>query len=87
VLTSGLVITLSKDPFLAEMALAELRRESSIFLGNLQGRQCALVIESAGPDAAHDRHNWVSERLGVESTEVVFVDWQSDDAEVTHVSA
>ncbi|MCE9533212.1 MAG: hypothetical protein K8T89_19110 [Planctomycetes bacterium] len=85
--TSGLVVTLGDDPILAKGALAELAAAGPFELGESFGPCVAVVMDVADPKSAHDWHDWAASLPGVENVEVVFVQWDESDAEVTHAVA
>ncbi|MFO0797031.1 MAG: hypothetical protein U0804_06105 [Gemmataceae bacterium] len=84
--TSGLVITLADEPALAAAALRELAA-GPFLLGESRDRHQAAVLETTGPKAAHDWHDWATALPGVTGVEVVFVHWDETVEEVAHAGA
>lgn len=80
--TSGLVIQLADDPSAAD---ARRSLEAGPFtLGEARGACQAAVLETSGPNAAHDWHDWAAALPGVLGVEVVFVHWDGAEQEVSH---
>lgn len=80
--TSGLVITFADG---APGAAARRDLATGPFtLGESRGGQQAAVLETTGPKAAHDWHDWAAGRPGVVGVEVVFVHWDGAEQEETH---
>ncbi|MEE9295190.1 MAG: hypothetical protein V3W34_09565 [Phycisphaerae bacterium] len=70
---SGLVLTLSDTPNLAETALAMLRRDRRITLGERRGPCQPVVLDT--PHGEEDRRLWerLHEQEGILKVDVVFV--------------
>lgn len=85
--TTGLVLTLSDDPALANAALAELAAAGPFTVGEACGPCRPAVLEAADPRAARDWHEWAAALAGVEAVEVVFVHWdEAAEPEATDVT-
>lgn len=85
--TTGLVLMLAADPALANAALRQLAAAGPFTVGEPLGDCRSAVLETADPKAAHDWHDWAAALSGVVGLEVVFVHWDDNDAEGSHVSA
>ena len=80
--TSGLVITFADD-LLAVAARRDLAT-GPFTLGEARGGCQAAVLETTGPKAAHDWHDWAAALPGVVGVEVVFVHWDGVVQEVIY---
>ncbi len=84
--TSGLVLTFAADPSLSAAARRDLAG-GPFTLGEARDRCQPAVLETTGPGAAHDWHDWAAALPGVEGVEVVFVHWDESEQEVSHAGA
>ena len=80
-MTSGLVVTLDSH---RPDAVAAIRSQPHITIGEHNGRLLSLAIEAGSPFETEQVHDWLAGLPGVENVEVVFV--HRDDAEDVHVS-
>ncbi|MDQ8202412.1 hypothetical protein [Pelagicoccus sp. SDUM812003] len=76
---SSLVVTLSRDPDLARLALDRIRDKRGLTLGELEGQYLPLVIEDAD---ARPIHRWLEALPGVENVDVVFCAFDSESAHI-----
>ncbi|MBM3840496.1 MAG: hypothetical protein FJ398_21540 [Verrucomicrobia bacterium] len=83
-ITSGLVITLSSDPALADQAVAEMRTRPELTAGERHVRWLPLAMEAR--DDAHSRelHDWLRTLPGVEFVDVVSVNFNDEDPSPAH---
>lgn len=83
--TSGLIIQFADEPsaVIARSGLAA----GPFTLGEVQGGCQAAVLETTGPKAAHDWHEWAAALPGVVGVEVVFVHWDESEEEVSRDGA
>ncbi len=70
---SGLVITLSDTPALAETALATLRRDRRIEFGKRLGQCQPVVVDTADNDEDGRLWKQLNEQQGILKVDVVFV--------------
>lgn len=82
--TSGLVITLSDDPPQLKSAIREIAAAGPFTVGESYGLCLSAVLETIDADDAHQWHEWAAALPGVETVEVVFIDWQPAESEALH---
>ncbi len=70
---SGIALTLHDDPVLVRQALADLRADARVTLGDGHGRWLPVVVDSDDPRAARDLHQWIESLPGVIYADVVYV--------------
>jgi hypothetical protein len=80
-ITSGLVLTLTANPDLAQQARASLAARRELTLGQAAHRWLPAVAEAEDVPASRDLHDWLQTVPGVEFVDVVHVNF--DDAEPT----
>ena len=70
---SGLILTL-QDPTGVERLVQELLgQQSCLEVGVLQGNHLPAVLETTTPHESRQVHEWLLERPGIVSVDVVFV--------------
>jgi hypothetical protein len=77
-ITSGLVLTLSSEPALAETAEASLRTRPELTLGQRNERWLPIAVEALDTRTSRDLHDWLSALPGVEFVDVVHVNFDSE---------
>ncbi len=70
---SGLVLTLSDTPEVAERALAMLRRDRRIELGERRGPRQPVVLDTVDGEEDRQLWEWLHEHEGILKVDVVFV--------------
>lgn len=78
-ITSGLVLTLSRDGALTSDAIATLGARSEITPGERYGRWLPVAMEAHDDDASRDLHDWLQSLPGVEYVDVVSVNFDEDE--------
>ena len=81
VAASSLLLQASEDLSRVGTAATPCQRT---YLGETWAGCQAAVLETTGPNAAHDWHDWAAALPGVVGVEVVFVHWDGAGQEVTH---
>ncbi len=75
-ITSGLILTLSHDPALADQALTALRVRPEFTPGERSDRWLPLALEAHDETARRDLHDWLERLPGIELVEVVQVNFE-----------
>jgi nitrate reductase NapAB chaperone NapD len=73
---SGLVVTLSRDPHLRELALAAINREPRIETGVMEAGRLAIVVETDSPDDDRDVWQWLGSLPGVDFVDVALIGFE-----------
>ena len=79
-ITSGLVITLLADATLAAEATAKLTARAEFTPGERQGRWLPAAMEARDEAGIRDLHDWLHALPGVEYVDVVYVNFEEDEA-------
>lgn len=77
-ITSGLVLTLSADKWLAQSAEAALRARPECTLAERVERWLPVAIEVADVRASRDLHDWLHALPGVDFVDVVQVNFDEE---------
>jgi len=72
-ITSGLVVTLSKIPTQARAAIAAIHARAEFTLGELADRWLPLAMEAADEEESERLHDWLRGLEGIEFVDVVHV--------------
>lgn len=78
---SGLLLTLSKDPRMADRALATLRARPEFLLATCHQRWLPVVVEVPDVATSRDLHDWLHTLPGVDFVDVVQVSFEEDSLE------
>jgi hypothetical protein len=81
-MTSGLVVLLESDSTDGNRALAAIRSEPRLTIGQQADRLVPVAVETEDPAECEHWHEWLRTLPGVTDVEVVFVHW--DEPEETH---
>ena len=81
-ITSGLVITLSADAELAAQAVANGGARAEFMPGERNDRWLPVAMEARDDAESRDLHDWLSALPGVEFVDVVYVNFNEDEAVV-----
>jgi hypothetical protein len=77
---SGLVITLSPHEELAAQAVATLSARPEFMPGERNARWLPVDMESRDDDGSRDLHGWLNALPGVDFVDVVYVNFDEDEA-------
>jgi hypothetical protein len=75
---SGLVVTLTDNPVLQQAALAAMRDNPALELGERRYNQIALVVESAGEEEDRLIWEWLHALPGVAMVVVAFIHFDDE---------
>lgn len=77
---SGLILTLNGDAELAAQAVASLRTRPEFMPGERNARWLPVAMEARDDAASRDLHDWLNALPGVDFVDVVYVNFDADEA-------
>lgn len=77
---SGLILTLSDDVELAEQAVSSVSTRPEFLPGERNARWLPVAMEARDDAASRDLHDWLNALPGVDFVDVVYVNFDEDEA-------
>lgn len=77
---SGLILTLNADAELAAQAVASLSTRAEFMPGERNARWLPVAMEARDDAASRDLHDWLNALPGVAFVDVVYVNFDADEA-------
>lgn len=77
---SGLILTLNDDAELAAQAVASLGTRPEFLPGERNARWLPVAMEARDDAASRDLHDWLNALPGVDFVDVVYVNFDADEA-------
>jgi hypothetical protein len=77
---SGLILTLNADAELAAQAVATVSTRPEFTPGERKARWLPVAMEARDDAASRDLHDWLNALPGVDFVDVVYVNFDEDEA-------
>jgi hypothetical protein len=76
---NGLLLTLSPDKGLADLARAAILARPEATLGEPQGIYQPLAVETSDVRSAHEFHEWLESQEGIGQVDVIYVGFEESN--------